>query len=432
MSIILLITMTFFWLLLLFYSVVTIGGVWYRRHDIEPEPLDKYPSVAVLIPAHNEGVVIGDTLKAMARLQYPGEMNIYVLNDQSTDDTAEIAEEFSKVFSYIHHIRVPKGEPKGKSRVLNYGLTISESEYFAVYDADNEPEPDALRKLVETAIHNPKAAGAVGYVKTKNMHRNRLTRMIGLEFQVFQLLMQCGRWALCKLGSLAGTNMLVKRKVLEDMGGYDVYALAEDAELTVRITAAGYQLPIVPSSRTWEQEPEKIKTFIKQRTRWLTGNIYLLEKSLKDLTHWKGNTFFLSLQHVLTYLFFVVVLLVSDLFFIAGLFGFTLPEMRAPIFILWFMSYIVYTSQLLSAIVVDRNVSLKNVCYILIMYFTYAQLFIILLVRSLSVYLWSRIRGRPLDGIKHSVLKDRMENEEKNPLSNYRVFIVWSAMVWGK
>src|SRR5690606_24851038 len=138
------------------------------------------------------------------------------------------------------------------------------------------------------------AAGAVGYVKTKNEDTNTLTRMIALEFQVFQLLMQCGRWAIFKLGSLAGTNMLLRRSVLEELGGYDVLALAEDAELTVRLTAKGYLLPVVPTSRTWEQEPEQIKTFIKQRTRWLTGNIYLLEKSLLDLTHWRGKTFFLS------------------------------------------------------------------------------------------------------------------------------------------
>lgn len=63
---------------------------------------------------------------------------------------------------------------------------------------------------------------------------------------------------------------------------------------------------------------------------------------------------------------------------------------------LWFMSYIVYTAQLLSALVVDRNVSPKNVLFIFIMYFTYAQLFIILLLRSVTVYIWSRLRGHTI------------------------------------
>lgn len=393
---VLLCIMLFFWILLIYYSAVNIGGIWFRIKKEKQQPLLNYPSVAIFIPAHNEEVVIADTLRAMTRLEYPGELNIYLLNDNSADRTSEIAEDFSRIFSRIHHIPVPEGEPKGKSRVLNYGLSISDSEYFAVYDADNEPEPDALIKLIEAAENTENAAGAVGYVKTKNMDKNILTRMIGLEFQVFQLLMQCGRWALFKLGSLAGTNMLVKREVIEELGNYDVHALAEDAELTVRITAKGYQLPVVPDSRTWEQEPEKMRIFIRQRTRWLTGNIYLLEKSLHTFSHWKGRTFLLTLQHLLTYLFFVVLLLVSDIFFVMGIFGFALPEMRAPLLILWFMSYIVYTSQLLSALVVDRNVTAKNVCFILLMYFTYAQIFIVLLVRSVASYLWNRLRGQTI------------------------------------
>lgn len=396
MTSIIMIIMAFFWILLIFYSILTIAGVWYRITFKDPGELESYPSVALLIPAYNEGIVIEDTLRAMARLQYKGKLDIYVLDDNSKDDTAEIAQEFAAVFSRIHYIPVPPGSPSGKSRVLNYGLSISESEYFIVYDADNEPESDALEKLVRTAETTKNAAGAVGYVKTKNHDVNVLTRMIALEFQVFQLLMQCGRWKVFKLGSLAGTNMLLRRSVLEELGGYDVFALAEDAELTVRLTSAGYLLPVVPTSRTWEQEPERVRTFIKQRTRWLTGNIYLLEKSLQDSGHWRGKTFFLSLQHVLTYLVFVLVLLFSDIFFILSIAGYELPNMNAPLLILWFMSYIVYTSQLLSALVVDRNVSLKNVFFVFIMYFTYAQLFIILLLRSFFIYTVSRLRGRTI------------------------------------
>jgi cellulose synthase/poly-beta-1,6-N-acetylglucosamine synthase-like glycosyltransferase len=390
------IIMSFFWMLLLFYSALTISGVWFRISKRPTPALEHYPSVSVLVPARNEEIVLEDTLRAMGRLRYKGDLEIFLLDDNSSDGTSAIAKEFAAVFSRIHYIPVPAGNLSGKSRVLNYGLSLSDSEYFVVYDADNEPEPDAVEKLVEIAVTTKNAAGAVGYVKTKNADANLLTSMIALEFQVFQLLMQCGRWAFLKLGSLAGTNMLLKRSIIEDLGGYDERALAEDAELTVRLTAAGYALPVVPESRTWEQEPEGIRTFIKQRTRWLTGNIYLLEKSLSELSHWKGKTFFLSLQHVLTYLVFVVVLLFSDIFFIMGITGNELPQAEVPMLMLWFMSYFVYTTQLLSALVVDRNVSAKNVALVFIMYFTYAQLFIVLLLRSFSLYLWSRFKGQAI------------------------------------
>ena len=95
-----------------------------------------------------------------------------------------------------------------------------------------------------------KAGGAVGYVKTINAEANILTRMIALEFQVFQLLMQSGRYQLFKVGALLDTNMLLRRDVIEEAGGYDPKALAEDAELTVRVASLGYLLPVVHHART--------------------------------------------------------------------------------------------------------------------------------------------------------------------------------------
>ncbi|AQQ54031.1 glycosyltransferase [Planococcus lenghuensis] len=409
MTVILIAILLFFWLLLVFYSLLTVAGIMNRLQSRQPKSLKHYPSVSVLIPAHNEDVVLEDTLRAMIRLRYRGQLDIYLLDDGSTDRTAEIAKEFAELFSRIHYIPVPAGKPSGKSRVLNYGLGMTESDYFVVYDADNEPEQDAVKKLVEAAERTPNSAGAVGYVKTKNTDTNLLTAMIGLEFQVFQLLMQCGRWSLFNLGSLAGTNMLLRRFIIQELGGYDVNALAEDAELTVRLTALGYTLPVVPVSRTWEQEPETLRAFIRQRTRWLSGNLYLLEKSFRDRSLWSGRTFILSLQHVLTYLMFVLTLLVSDVFFLASLAGAQLPAMDAPLTMLWFMTYILYVGQLLSALVVDRNVSAKNVLLALIMYFTYAQLFLLLLFRSISIYTWNRLRKKTIAWDKTQRFKGTVE-----------------------
>ncbi|RFA34772.1 N-acetylglucosaminyltransferase [Virgibacillus dokdonensis] len=393
MNIILIIIMSFFWGLLAFYSILMLAGVYYRlkKSNQDKLQLSSYPSVSILIPAHNEGIVIRDTLHAMCEIDYPGELNIYILDDSSTDNTAEISKNFQNTFSRIHYIPVPQGEPKGKSRVLNYGLTFIQTEYFLVYDADNEPKPDAVRLLVEKAVSVPNAAGAVGYVKTKNAAKNLLTQMIALEFQVFQLLMQCGRWQLFKIGSLAGTNMLLKRQAIEEIGGYDVHALAEDAELTIRLTAAGYLLPVEAEAKTWEQEPETLKTYIKQRTRWLIGNIYLLEKIFTSAKFWRKKVFHHSFQHLSIYLFFTFLLLLSHIFFFGSLLGWFEPEYTAPVLLLWFMSYIVYTLQLIGAIVVERDISPIKVFVAVIMYFTYAQLFVLLLGRSTVVYLWKKI-----------------------------------------
>ncbi len=388
--------MSFFWILLLYYSWLTIGGVIHRRSKYPYQSLDFYPSVSILIPAHNEGVVMEHTLRAMQALQYPGTLNVYLLDDNSSDDTEAIGMEFSQLFNRIHYVKVPPGEPKGKSRVLNYGLQLIETEYFLVYDADNQPEPDAVIKLVEAAEQTEDAVGAVGYVKTINAKKNLLTRMIALEFEVFQLLMQCGRWYWWKMGSLAGTNMLLKVSALEAIGGYDEYALAEDAELTIRIASKGWLLPVVPEARTWEQEPEKLKIFFRQRTRWLIGNLYILEKSFKDFSFWNRSTFVHSIQHVTTYLFFVVLLFASNVTLILSLLDVIAVSLTIPLLMVWFMSYIVYTSQILSAQVLERDTDTFQVFVGCFMYFTYAQLFLILLAKSIFSYVVNRVRKRTI------------------------------------
>ncbi len=386
---VLLLTTALFLLLLSYYSLLLVAGL-YNRVKMEKTPvqlLENYPGVDILIPAHNEGVVIKDTIEAMVGIKYPGDLQIYVLNDNSTDETAEIAQVFDDTYKNVHHIKVPPGEPRGKSRVLNYGLSISANKYYCVYDADNQPEPDALIKLIVTAEQNEESAGAVGYVRTMNESTNWLTRMISIEFQVFQLLMQSGRWQLFKTGSLTGTNMLVKRSVIDELGGYDPYAIAEDAELTLRITQKGYYLPIVPDSITWEQEPETLSVYVKQRTRWLQGNLYIVEKILTEPGYFRGKLLVHSIQQLTVYVIFWLFLIVSYVWFILGILDIFSLQYSYPLLFIWYLSYIIYTAQLFAAQATQRTFTPINVFISVIMYFTYAQLFTYLFIRSSIRYI---------------------------------------------
>jgi cellulose synthase/poly-beta-1,6-N-acetylglucosamine synthase-like glycosyltransferase len=253
-----------------------------------------------------------------------------------------------------------------------------------------------LRLLVETAMRTPNAVGAVGYVKTMNERTNWLTRMIALEFQVFQLLMQCGRWKLFKIGSLPGTNMLVSRQAIEAAGGYDPYALAEDADLTLTLTAKGGFIPIVPEAVTWEQEPENFSVWLKQRTRWSQGNLYILGKALRERSWLSGRVLIHLAQQFVVYIGFTLMLILSDIWLVLGLFGQVTVSYNGPLALLWFQSYLVYLLQLVSAQTVDRKISPLNLLIASIMYFTYAQFFLILLIRGTYLLLRQRKTAVPI------------------------------------
>lgn len=387
MSTFFILTAVFFWLLLGYYSLLTVAGIYYRADERKTRPLSAYPSVSVFIPAFNEAAVLADTLHAMTMLIYPGKLDIYVLNDSSQDATAEIAQFYAELFPNIHHLLVPPGTPKGKSRVLNYGLSMTCSDYFAVFDADNQPEPDAVRLLVEQAVQYPGAVGAIGHVKTINHSQNILTRMISLEFEVFQLLMQAGRWKLFSISTLPGTNMVVARKAALEVGGYDSYALAEDADLTLALVARGGLLPFVPESVTWEQEPETFLAWFRQRTRWSQGNIYIVAKSFRTKAWWHRRVFQFIIHHLVIYMGFSLLLILSDIWLILGLLGLASTHYSLPLLLLWFQCYMVYLIQLLSALTFHRRVTPANVFVAIIMYVTYAQLFLVLLVRGVIFYI---------------------------------------------
>ncbi|NOZ91882.1 MAG: glycosyltransferase, partial [Dictyoglomi bacterium] len=106
-----LIIVILFWAFLIYYSILAIAGILYRIDTLikKPREPERWPSVDIFIPAYNEEKVLFQTLDAMANIEYPGHINIYVLNDNSTDKTGEIADYYARLFPYIHHISVPEG-----------------------------------------------------------------------------------------------------------------------------------------------------------------------------------------------------------------------------------------------------------------------------------------------------------------------------------
>jgi len=268
----------FIWLMLLYQFVLTVGGffVWrkYRRYESPDDGDEGLPSVSVLVPARDEEKVVGDIIRSLSELRYPRDrLEILIINDGSRDRTAEIVRRAARADGRIRLVDVTASRAgRGKGGALNAGLREAAHDLIAVYDADNRPEPDSLRRLCRALEKDPRAAAVTGKFRAYNRGVNWLTRMINLETLAFQWIIQAGRWFFFRIAFLSGTNFVIRRDVLEAVGGWEESSLVEDAELTFRIYAAGWTVRLMPSSVTWEQEPEKLATWVRQRTRWARGN----------------------------------------------------------------------------------------------------------------------------------------------------------------
>jgi cellulose synthase/poly-beta-1,6-N-acetylglucosamine synthase-like glycosyltransferase len=393
------------WLLLVLNIVLTYFGYLYQNElnstdiDLERDIRD-YPFVSILIPAHNEGKVIGHTVKAMLELDYPNDRyEIIVINDNSNDNTES---EIEKVLDHYRDREIivinnkQTTGPKGKSNALNVGLKRAVGEFVVVYDADNTPNNQALKYLVYGITRNGKYGAVIGKFRTRNKERNTLTRFINIETLSFQWMAQAGRWKLFRLCTIPGTNFIIRKSILEKLGGWDVRAIAEDTEISFRIYALGYKISFMPFAVTYEQEPETLKVWFKQRTRWVSGNIYVMIKFIRySLKERQFNILFDLFYFFSVYILFLSSIIVSDTIFILGLFTDVSVSLNGNYLVVWLLTYIIFVLQITIALSMEKGeVNNKNIRLILIMYFTYCQLWLIVSIKGMYTNIKSRFSGK--------------------------------------
>jgi len=396
LSIVFLVSVILIWFMIAYQLVLTVVGFFnYRSAAKEKKRVDgmqfEFPGVSILIPAHNEEKVIGHTLEAMVRLEYP-DLEIIVINDGSTDATAQIIERYMSQDKRVKMYNVPAGQGgKGKSRALNLGLTQARSEFIAIYDADNTPDPSALRYLMAQMLLDSSLGAVLGKFRTVNKRRNLLTRFINIETLSFQSILQAGRWHMFKIATLPGTNFVVRRALIEKLNGWDEEAITEDSELSIRIYMEGYRIKFIPYSVTYEQEPETWGVWIKQRLRWVRGNNYVAKKFLTEIPKFKNKFLAAELLYLLSlYYVFFVAIVSSDILFLLGLFNVVLITLPGPYTTVWIIAVVLFLFEILLALSYDREDSPSNILLSLLMYFTYCQFWVYIVGKAIYLDLIKR------------------------------------------
>lgn len=259
-EIMMVVTLVSIWLSLLM-SIITLSGAtsfWFKHSRIRADvlPLKRYPMITLVVPAHNEEIVIAQTAKAILELNYPQDkVELLLYADNCTDDTLkEMHRLIAQPRYFGRNVKIiNRHGTGGKAGVLNDALRIAHGEYIGVYDADAIPERNALYFLVQKALENPERYVAVfGRNKTRNAQQNFLTRCINQEIVVTQRIQHCGIWHMFKIGRIPGTNFIIQTSFVKSIGGWRNGALTEDTDISFKIMQQNRLIALAYNSEAFQ------------------------------------------------------------------------------------------------------------------------------------------------------------------------------------
>lgn len=271
------------------FAVFFLAGTVYRfylidlslqgRHQLEVkpeelvEPPGGWPRYVVQVPLYKERHALPHLVKALSRLDYPADrLNIQLLVEEDDAETRQALAEVTIVppFTVVY---VPVSHPRTKPKACNVGLAAAEGEFLVVFDAEDRPDPDQLKKAV---IAFGRCAPNVACVQAKlnfyNARRNLLTRCFTAEYSMWFDLCLPGLDRLRAPIPLGGTSNHFKLAVLQELKGWDEFNVTEDCDLGLRLFQAGYRTRILDST-TWEEACPRVFPWIRQRSRWVKGYI---------------------------------------------------------------------------------------------------------------------------------------------------------------
>ncbi|WP_231328598.1 bifunctional polysaccharide deacetylase/glycosyltransferase family 2 protein [Actinomadura graeca] len=278
-------------------------------------PPDPFPPVSVIVPAYNEEAGIAATVRSLAATDYPGTVEVIVVDDGSTDRTAAIVEALR--LPGVRLIRKPNG---GKPSALNAGAAAARAEILVLVDGDTVFRHDTIRHLV-APMSDPRVGAVSGNAKVAN-RGGLLGRWQHIEYVIgFNLDRRMFDVLRC-MPTVPGAVGAFRRAALARVGGVPEETLAEDTDLTMAICRTGLRVVYEEKALAWTEAPSSLRQLWRQRYRWCYGTMQAMWKHRRAVVERGGSgrlgrrgLVYLTVFHVLTPLLAPAI----DLFALYGL-----------------------------------------------------------------------------------------------------------------
>ncbi|MGP3698749.1 glycosyltransferase [Rhodobacter sp. NSM] len=255
-----------------------------RRRPPEPDslPILRLPIVSVIVALYDEEDIAGRLVSRLGRIDYPRDKLEILLVVEEADRRTRMALLEARLPPWMRIVISPAGSIRTKPRALNVALDHCRGSIVGVYDAEDAPEPDQIRRVVEGfSRRGPQVACLQGRLDYYNPRTNWLSRCFTIEYAAWFRLMLPGLDRLGLAVPLGGTTLFFRRAALEDLGAWDAHNVTEDADLGIRLARHGYRTDLI-NTVTGEEANCRALPWIKQRSRWIKGFMMTWAVHMRD------------------------------------------------------------------------------------------------------------------------------------------------------
>jgi cellulose synthase/poly-beta-1,6-N-acetylglucosamine synthase-like glycosyltransferase/peptidoglycan/xylan/chitin deacetylase (PgdA/CDA1 family)/spore germination protein YaaH len=287
-----------------------------RRHQDPRAPITYAPSVSIIVPAYREERVIVPTIRSLVTQQYPGPLEVVVVDDGSPDRTYDVA---CAAFGDHPRVSIHRKPNGGKASALNFGLERARGEIVICLDADTIFAPDTVARLVEP-LGDPRVGAVAGNAKVGN-RINLVTRWQAVEYVTSQNLDRRAFSLLDCITVVPGAVGAWRKSLVEAAGGFREDTLAEDQDLTLAIRRRGHSIAYADAAVGYTEAPDSLRALARQRFRWCFGTLQCVWKHRAVLGRLRyGSLGLVALPNVLLFqLFFPFVSPIADAMFLWSL-----------------------------------------------------------------------------------------------------------------
>lgn len=291
-----------------YYMVIGIFS-FFKKADI-PDVDYKMNKFAVIIPAHNEALVIGQLLKSIKNQTYLSDkIDVYVVGDRCTDSTIGIAKSYGA-------FPLTTSGCEGKAAAIKTGIDNiqginKEYDCIAIFDADNILDKDCFANM--NKMLNCRYSVVQCYVDTKNPYVNWLTRAYSVWYRCENRLSKLANHNLGFGCKIAGTGFAFKTEVL-DQCPWELETMAEDLEYTIKLGMSGIKVGFAKNAVLYDEKPTVFKKSVMQRLRWTQGIVDVQGKFGYELLKQKRFGLWLSLYSDFLCQFSYIIFLIINIF----------------------------------------------------------------------------------------------------------------------